>query len=102
MIEFIMNDEGNLKFKLGVLVITNGVCAAMNGNEKFEDEMIEAYVRYIQCDWGDLCEEDKKMNDEATQKEDRILAKYSTSEGEIYIITEWDRSVTTILFTNEY
>ena len=43
------------------------------------------------------------MNDEAIKNgNDRILASYETSKGKIYIITENDRSATTILFTNEY
>ena len=35
-------------------------------------------------------------------KSDRILARYSTAEGDIYIITEWDRSYTTFMFCDEY
>ena len=42
------------------------------------------------------------MNDEALEIGERIVAKYETCEGDIFIITEWDRSVTTILFTHEY
>lgn len=48
-------------------------------------------------------EEDKKKNDKAIASgEDRILASYKTSEGQIFIITEWDRSYTTIMFADEY
>ena len=50
-----------------------------------------------------MCEEDKQMNDEAIKSgNDRILAAYETSKGNIYIITEHDRSATTILFADEY
>lgn len=50
-----------------------------------------------------MCEEDKQMNDEAVRSgNNRILASYETSKGKIYIITEHDRSATTILFANEY
>lgn len=34
--------------------------------------------------------------------DDRIFARYNNEEGDVYIITEWDRSVTTILFPSEY
>lgn len=45
----------------------------------------------------------KKMNDSAIKNnDDRILAKYNYGETAIYIITEWDRSTTTILFVDEY
>ena len=43
------------------------------------------------------------MNDDATKNgDDRIFARYNNEEGDIYIITEYDRSATTILFTYEY
>ena len=92
-----------LKFELGETVMTCGINEAMKNDENFEAEIIKAFDRYINCDWGDLGESDKKTNDEAIKNnDDRILAKYKTSEGNIYIITEWDRSYTTIMFCNEY
>ena len=52
---------------------------------------------------GITCEEDAEMNTEAVNNgDDRILAVYKTCKGNIWIITEWDRSVTTILFPSEY
>jgi hypothetical protein len=46
---------------------------------------------------------DMQSNDDAVKTgNDRILAAYNTSEGKVYIITEWDRSYTTLLFANEY
>jgi hypothetical protein len=43
------------------------------------------------------------MNDQAVKNgDDRIMGVYPTDEGDIWIITEWDRSVTTILFPSEY
>ena len=60
-------------------------------------------IRYKNQDWGNLCEEDKKLNDEAIKTGNgRILAAYETSKGKIYIITESDISATTILFSEEY
>lgn len=47
-------------------------------------------------------EEDKQMNDDALSTGNRIFAAYHTCKGKIYIITEWDRSATTILFADEY
>lgn len=67
-------------------------------------EIQKAFNRYIRCDWGDLCEEDKQMNEQAIiSGKERILAKYTSKAGkEFYIITEWDRSVTTALLVEEY
>ena len=67
-------------------------------------KILEAFSRYLQqMDWGEMCEEDKPMNDKAIENgNDRILSAYETTEGKIYIIAECDRSATTILFANEY
>lgn len=67
------------------------------------EEVMEALKKYINCDWGVLGEDDKRMNDEAIlNNDDRILARYSLSFGDIYIITEADRSYTTIMFCEDY
>ena len=89
-------------FELGRLVTTSTVHDLMQENEQFHIDVSTSLSRYISNDWGDLCDEDKQMNNDALTYEDRILGKYHTCVDDIYIITEWDRSATTILFTNEY
>lgn len=85
--------------KLGQVVITRGVNAEISKSIEFSKFILESIARFRNCDWGDVPEEDKRMNDAAVKNgDDRIVARYN----DIYIITEWDRSVTTILFTNEY
>lgn len=92
-----------MKFQLGQTVVTRGISERIANDTEFAKFITESFKRYVNCDWGDLCEEDKEMNDSAVKNnDDRILAKYSFNNEDIYIITEWDRSVTTILFTNEY
>ena len=92
-----------MKFELGQLVMTRGIADVMENNEVFKTEVNQAFEKYANCDWGDTCKEDAAMNDEAIKTgDDRVLAVYQTSEGKIYIITEWDRSCTTILFPSEY
>ena len=87
----------------GSIVITSGLNADCGNNPKLHKEVTTALHRYLQGDWGSLCAEDKQMNDNAVKNNnDRILAKYPTCNGNIYIITEWDRSYTTILYCNEY
>ena len=53
---------------------------------------------------GEMCEEDKKANNWSLNHDERILASYSDKENDykIWIITEADRSITTILFPDEY
>lgn len=95
-----------MKFELGQVVMTRGIAEARgagNGfNHTFNKEVLEAFDKYKNCDWGITCEEDAEMNNEAIIEGERILAVYPTCCGEIWIITEWDRSVTTILFPDEY
>lgn len=92
-------------FDLGTVVHTRSVYDACQNNKEVENEVMQAFKKYIACEWGDLEEEDKLLNDMAIKNnDDRILAKYhiKSLDRDIYIITEWDRSVTTILFCEEY
>ena len=92
-----------MRFELGQVVMTRGIADVMENNEVFKAEVSKAFERYFNCDWGNTCEEDAAMNTEAVENgNDRVLAVYETCEGNIWIITEWDRSVTTILFPDEY
>ena len=91
------------KFELGQVVQTRGIAAACEENDDFNLEVHKAFYRYMQCDWGDTCEDDKPLNDSAVENnDDRIVAKYITSKGNIFIITEYDRSSTCIMFADEY
>lgn len=64
--------------------------------------MLECIQRHRQGDWGDLCDFDRKANDDALKHGDRILSAYTIVGTKIWIITEWDRSITTVLFPEEY
>lgn len=91
------------KLELGQTVMTSGISHLMQESRDFANEINKAFVKYSNGDWGETCKSDKKMNDEALESgKDRIVAKYETIRGDILIITEWDRSVTTILFPSEY
>ena len=90
------------KFELGKTVVTIGIDKAISENPLFHYEILQALQKYKEKDWGDTCEEDAETNEEAVSQGERILAVYNTSKGKIWIITEWDRSVTTILFPSEY
>ena len=91
------------KFSLGSLAMTRTVNDTVAHNKQFAMEITAALHRYALEDWGDMCEGDKQLNDNAVKTgNDRIVAAYNTEQGKIYIITEWDRSTTLILFADEY
>ncbi len=96
--------NGTPKFKLGRVVVTIGVDTKMKKNTSFKDFVHISLDRYCQCDWGDTCDEDRQTANESLRDGERILAVYEHKESgtKIWIITEWDRSVTTILFPDEY
>jgi hypothetical protein len=89
--------------QLGRLVQTRGVDHKARESDLFQREVMDALKKYKRGDWGKTDRQDAKMNDAALKSgDDRILAVYPTSEGDIWIITEWNRSATTILFPHEY
>lgn len=88
------------KFDLGQIVITPGALDAFD--ETGQDWAVFA-VRHVTGDWGDLDEEDKRANEDALTLGNRLLSVYHLSDGtKIYIITECDRSYSTILLPSEY
>lgn len=89
--------------ELGQTVMTRRVGNAVVENFMFYQFVFSSLERYKNHDWGDLPNEDKRMNNLAVKNNnDRIVARYNHDDGDIYIITEWDRSCTTILFCDEY
>ena len=89
-------------FKLGRQVASQKVSIELMENKQFATEIFHAMERYCYKDWGILSDGDKEMNEQALQDEDRLMGAYMTCKGKIWIITEWDRSSTIILFPDEY
>ena len=89
-------------FKKVPTVVTRGINNAMCDSEDFTKEVMKCFARYNNNDWGEMCDEDIETNNFALKNGGRIFASYETCKGKIWIITEWDRSVTTILFPSEY
>ena len=94
------------KFRLGQIVATPGALEALKEANQAPDEFLK---KHMYGSWGDLCEEGKKANDQAVAHEgnmdeqQRVLSSYQTKKGvKIWIITEWDRSATTLLLPSEY
>lgn len=93
-------------FGLGQLVATPGALEAMRETEGVDPYAVinQLLHRHVAGDWGDLGDDDKAANDKAVlDAEDRILSAYNLANGaRVWIITEWDRSATTVLLPEEY
>ena len=89
-------------FNMGQVVTTRTINDLMAAEQKFAVEVTVALQRYAVKDWGNLNDEDKETNDVTLEYGERLLGAYETCKGKIWIITEADRTVTTILFPEEY
>lgn len=91
------------KFELGQLLATARVSDRMESDGAFCAFVYRSIEQYISGDWGCLCEDDKQLNDDSLKDEGRIMAAYifPETQEEIWVITEWDRSHTTVLFPDE-
>lgn len=105
------------KFRTGDMYVsaafrTGGmyVSAAVNHRNEVDGDfklwiLSSAIPRYLRCDWSDMSEEDQEANNEAVMSGDaRIFASYVYPKDNttVWIITEADRSATTILFPEDY
>lgn len=99
-----MNFENLISaFELGELYQTLGISEARKKDPQFNNEVNNAFKRYCRADFKGMYEEDIELNTAAIKNNnDRIFGAYDTLKGKIYIITEYDRSHTTILFADEY
>ncbi|MCD0459539.1 hypothetical protein [Roseiconus lacunae] len=86
-------------FSLGQVVSTPGALELL---DKHNMSPMQFLVRHVSGDYGDLCDEDKEANNEAIWNEERVLSSYMIGNEKVYVITEADRSSTTILLSNEY
>lgn len=91
---------GAARFALGQTVITPGAEEAL---EIAGQTATEFLCRHAAGDWGELSDDDIKENELSLEKGFRLLSRYETTKGECFwIITEADRSATTILLPSEY
>ena len=92
------------KFNLGKLVMSMGVHSRCQTDADFNLFVIKSLERHAKGDWGDMCDEDKKENELALKAGNlRLFSAYEHENfPKIWIITEADRAVTTILFPEEY
>jgi hypothetical protein len=95
-------------FPLGRIVATP---AAIDALADWPGRIFKLIARHVSGDWGTVCPEDSRQNDRAVKVGERILSAYAVDPGRpafgygdntVWIITEWDRSVTTVLLPDEY
>jgi hypothetical protein len=90
--------RGQPMFSLGQVVATANAHSQLT-----QEDITHALDRHCQGDWGDVCPEDWKSNDEAIQFGERLVSSYKSATGvKFWIITEWDRSITTVLLPEDY
>ncbi len=97
-----MQNNPNVRplFPLGQIVATPGALRALQEAEQSPTAFLD---RHVTGDWGELGDEDKQANERALREGLRILSAYTTSDGvKLWIITEADRSATTMLLPSEY
>ncbi|MEF8699232.1 MAG: hypothetical protein V5B33_07870 [Candidatus Accumulibacter sp. UW20] len=88
------------KFSPGQIVATPGALAALEAHDCSPWSLL---ARHLSGDWGSLPAEDARSNDDALTSEGRLLSSYPIGpDTRIWIITEWDRSVSTLLLPSEY
>lgn len=87
-----------LKFPLGQCVITASARATLH-----PDDVPDAVARHGSGDWGDLCDADRHENERSLADGGRLFSVYADRDGvRFYVITEHDRSVTTVLLPEDY
>ncbi len=94
------NGRARIRVPLGQVVATPGALEAL---ERAGEEPVRYLARHVRGDWGEVGEEDWRENDFSIANGFRILSTYTTGAGDkLWIITEADRSVTTLLLPSEY
>ncbi len=89
-----------MRFPLGQVVATPGALRALQEAKQLPAVFLD---RHVSGDWGELGDEDKQANEQALRADLRILSAYTTSAGvKLWVITEADRSATTLLLPSEY
>jgi len=89
-------------FRLGNVYMSRGIgdCAAQQ--KGFAEFVLQSLQRHASGDWGDLCEEDRDENELSLTNGLRLMSRYEFRNLKVWVITEADRTATTILFPEEY
>ena len=86
------------QFPLGQTVVTRTALAVLSALD-----IAGALYRHQRGDWGEVGREDWQANERALKQGERLLSVYRTADGtRFWIISEWDRSLTTVLLPEDY
>jgi hypothetical protein len=90
--------QGEALFHPGRLFCTSGAMDSLT-----PEEMMRAFARHLNGDWGEVCREDWLENERSLKQGFRLFSVYNAANGtRFWVITEADRSVTTVLLPSEY
>ena len=89
--------ENRIRFQPGTVVATQGALLVADNKA-----ILELLRRHLTGDWGDVSKEDAKANERALKHGERILSSYSVKGEKLWVLTEADRSATTVLTPGEY
>lgn len=88
------------KFSLGQIVATPAALALL---EEHHVSPLDLLARHVSGDWGELPAEDAALNNVSLKTDGRLLSSYPIAPNtKVWVITEWDRSVTTVLRPEDY
>ena len=93
-----MTPSGSVKVPLGRTVATPAALGTVS-----QPDIVAALCRHAAGDWGDVTPDDRAANDNALKSNERILSVYRSATGTTFwVLTEADRSVTTVLLPDDY
>ena len=87
------------RLPLGRVAATQGALRVMAGAG---EEPFSFLARHAKGDWGELCSQDRRENGLSLRHGWHVLSSYPVGDAKVWVITEADRSVTTILLPEEY
>lgn len=92
------------KFRHGPIRMTKSISEMVDNDDNFRKFIVKAISKYLVCNWGDTNSTDWYINDKAVRDNQRILAVYiyKPLKKNVWIVTEYDRSSTTVMFPEEY
>ena len=93
-----MIPSGSVKVPLGRIVATPAALGTVS-----QPDIVAALRRHASGDWGDVDPDDRAANDDALKSGERLLSVYQSATGTTFwVLTEADRSVTTVLLPDDY
>lgn len=101
----VLEERKERLFDLGRVVVTRAVMGKMVADERFAGLVFRSLERHARGDWGDVVDSDKIENEISLDHGERLFSAYSDPEKKhprLWIVTERDRSSTTILFAEDY